>query len=77
MTGEHKSYGFEGGYEDWNSGKVFSNMRLNREDASFETNAPNEPDEVVTETSTDNVEEVENDTPDIDVVAEVVETEEE
>lgn len=28
MTGEHKSYGYEGGYEDWSSDKVYKNMRI-------------------------------------------------
>lgn len=60
MTGEHKSYGFEGGFEDWNAGKVFSNMRLNREDVASESDAPDEPNEVVTETSTDEVEVVDS-----------------
>lgn len=28
MTGEHKSYGYEGGYEDWTADKVVKNMRI-------------------------------------------------
>lgn len=28
MTGEHKSYGCEGGYEDWTADKVYKNMRI-------------------------------------------------
>lgn len=59
MTSEHKSYGYEGGYEDWTSEKVFSNMRLSREDASESEDAPSEPENVKTETSEDEVEVVE------------------
>lgn len=28
MEGEHKSYGYEGGYEDWTADKVVKNMRI-------------------------------------------------
>lgn len=28
MIGEHKNYGFEGGYEDWTADRVFKNMRV-------------------------------------------------
>lgn len=28
MAGEHKSYGYEGGYEDWTADKVVKNMRI-------------------------------------------------
>lgn len=28
MNGEHKSYGYEGGYEDWTADKVYKNMRI-------------------------------------------------
>lgn len=28
MIGEHKSYGYEGGYEDWTANKVYKNMRI-------------------------------------------------
>lgn len=28
MSGEHKSYGYEGGYEDWTADKVVKNMRI-------------------------------------------------
>lgn len=31
MTGEHKSYGYEGGYEDWTADKVYKNMRIMRD----------------------------------------------
>lgn len=32
MTGEHKSYGCEGGYENLTSNVVFSNMRIGAKD---------------------------------------------
>lgn len=32
MTGEHKSYGYEGGYEDWSADKVYKNMRIMQDD---------------------------------------------
>lgn len=32
MTGEHKSYGCEGGYEGLTSNIVFSNMRIGAKD---------------------------------------------
>lgn len=28
MSGEHKSYGYEGSYEDWTADKVVKNMRI-------------------------------------------------
>lgn len=28
MEDEHKSYGYEGGYEDWTADKVVKNMRI-------------------------------------------------
>lgn len=28
MTGKNKSYGYEGGYEDWTADKVYKNMRI-------------------------------------------------
>lgn len=28
MEGKHKSYGYEGGYEDWTADKVYKNMRI-------------------------------------------------
>lgn len=28
MEGKHKSYGYEGSYEDWTADKVFKNMRI-------------------------------------------------
>lgn len=70
MTGEHKSYGFEGGYNDWTSAKVFSNMRLNHEDSSDEADVPNEPEDVKDETSEDIVVDATSDAPDIDEIEE-------
>lgn len=31
MEGKHKSYGYEGGYEDWTAEKVVGNMRIMQE----------------------------------------------
>lgn len=31
MEGKHKSYGYEGGYEDWTADKVVKNMRIMQE----------------------------------------------
>lgn len=31
MEGKHKSYGYEGGYEDWTADKVYKNMRIMRD----------------------------------------------
>lgn len=28
MEEKHKSYGYEGGYEDWTADKVFKNMKI-------------------------------------------------
>lgn len=28
MEGKHKSYGYEGGYDDWTADKVYNNMRI-------------------------------------------------
>lgn len=28
MKEKHKSYGYEGGYDDWSADKVYKNMRL-------------------------------------------------
>lgn len=39
MSGEHKSYGYEGGYEDWSADKVIKNTRIkqdNRQAADVE-----------------------------------------
>lgn len=51
MDGEKKSYGYEGGYEDWTPEKVFSNMRIGKQ------SEPSEPlgIDVVAESDTDDV----------------------
>lgn len=37
MTGEHKSYGYEGGFEDLTADKVYTNMRI-MQDSTKENN---------------------------------------
>lgn len=39
MNGEHKSYGYEGGYEDWSADKVIKNMRIKQQDGRQTANA--------------------------------------
>lgn len=59
---KHKSYGYEGGFEDWNAEKVLSNMRIRKnEEEVAEAEVAEDVNEVAEAEETEDVSETADD----------------